>query len=509
MAGQIGKFTMRHFNTWAPTITKKTHISSLFGSKTQKVRGVMVELLAAKEGKTLDTMLAGLPTKEFESGDDYVWDVTGSTDHAVPLVECLDEDGVLVDATYTKNVGAGTAPFYLLFDENYFFEGETIEGNLGNKYPLRVLEVQEVGSRYKVKVETMAGIMDGVPADRLLPGELFTYGAAYVEGGLSRKVGGIRHASFATLRNEFSHIRIHHKVSGDVMDDKLAVAIPINMGNGKITEVNTWMHAVDYEIEKTFRNYKNYALGRGRSNRNKNGEYTNIGVSGDSIKTGAGLDEMMTVGGNTMYWNDSILKPLEEALYNMFAGKQDFSDRSVVVRTGERGAALFQKEALTNGTGWRTMFDYQATELGLAKKVSNAAAPFGGGIGLAVPQVFEYIAPMGIKITLEVDQSKDNITQSGYKIPHPLGGLASSYVFDVLDMGSSVSPNIQKCKIKGHPDEWVGYQAGMRNPFTGAWNNDNMSDDEDGATIHKMADVGIVVWDPTRTVKVMPAILQG
>jgi hypothetical protein len=116
---------------------------------------------------------------------------------------------------------------------------------------------------------------------------------------------------------------------------------------------------------------------------------------------------------------------------------------------------------------------------------------------------------MGIKITLEVDQSKDNITQSGYKIPHPLGGLASSYVFDVLDMGSSVSPNIQKCKVAGHPDEWVGYTAGIRNPFTGDWNNNNMSDDEDAASIHKMADVGIVVWDPTRTVKIKPAILQG
>ena len=57
MAGQLGKFTMQHFDAWAPNITKKTHISSIFGSKTQKVNGLMVELMAAKYGKSIDTML--------------------------------------------------------------------------------------------------------------------------------------------------------------------------------------------------------------------------------------------------------------------------------------------------------------------------------------------------------------------------------------------------------------------------------------------------------------------
>jgi hypothetical protein len=92
---------------------------------------------------------------------------------------------------------------------------------------------------------------------------------------------------------------------------------------------------------------------------------------------------------------------------------------------------------------------------------------------------------------------------------HPLGGPASSYIFDILDLGSSVSPNIQKCKIQGHPDEWRGYEAGMRNPFTGAWDNDHMTNDEDAAVIHKMADSGIVVWDPTRTMRIMPDILEA
>ena len=511
MAGQIGKFTMQHFDAWAPNITKKTHISSIFGTKTQKVRGLMVELLAATNGPTFDTLVSKLPVKEFESGDDYVWDVTGSTDRVIELVECRDENGIVVDSNYTDNVGAATAPFYLVFNEHWFFKGETIEGNLGNRYPLRVLEdAREEGTRYVYKVETMAGITDGVPAERLMPGEMFSYGAAFVEGGLSRKVGGIRHAIPATLRNEFSHIRIHHKVSGDMMDDKLAISVLVNKGQGvKPTPVNSWMLNVDFELEKTFRDYKTYALVWGRSNRNKNGEYTNIGDSGDAIKTGAGLYELMEQGGNTIYWNDSPLKMIEEGLYALFAGRVDFKDRAVTVRGGERGIALLQKEASQDGSGWKAVYEFDAVNLGLAKKASAAHAPYGGAISLATPQVVEFIAPMGIKITFEVDQSKDNINHSGYKLTHPLGGPISSYCYDILDLGSSVEPNIQKCKIKGHPDEWMGYEAGFRNPFTGAWNNDNMSNDEDAAVIHKMADTGIVVWDLTRTVRVLPDILEG
>ena len=511
MAGQLGKFTMQRFRAWAPNITKETHITSIFGKKVEKVPGVMVELMAFKYGKTLDTMLSKIPVKEFESGDDYIWDVIGSTERVIPLVEARNENGEVVTAA-SGNVGAGTQPFYLVFDEHWFFDGETIEGNLGNRYPLRILgDAREEGSRYVYKVETMAGITDGVPAERLLAGEMFSYGAAFVEGGLSRKVGGIRHAVPTNMRNEWSHIRIHHKVSGDMMDDKLAIAIPMNepTNNGyKTRMVSSWMLNVDFELEKTFRNYKNYAWAWGRSNRNQNGEYTNIGKSGDAIRTGAGLYEQIEMG-NVIWYNDFSLRLIENALYDLFAGKEDFKDRKVTIRTGEKGGMLFQKAALTDGSGWRSMFDFNGDNLGLISKTTNAAAPHGGALRVAVPQVTEFVAPMGVAITLDIDQSYDNINQSGYKIMHPLGGPASSYIFDILDLGSSVSPNIQKCKIKGHPDEWRGYEAGMRNPFTGAWNNDHMSNDEDAAVIHKMADSGIVVWDPTRTMRIMPDILEA
>ena len=49
----------------------------------------------------------------------------------------------------------------------------------------------------------------------------------------------------------------------------------------------------------------------------------------------------------------------------------------------------------------------------------------------------------------------------------------------------------------------------VRNPFTGALTNSNMSYDEDSASIHRMATLGVCVLDPTRTMSLIPAVLQG
>lgn len=39
--------------------------------------------------------------------------------------------------------------------------------------------------------------------------------------------------------------------------------------------------------------------------------------------------------------------------------------------------------------------------------------------------------------------------------------------------------------------------------------NEHMSFDEDAAEIHKMTTTGICVLDPTRTMSLIPAVLQG
>ena len=73
----------------------------------------------------------------------------------------------------------------------------------------------------------MGANSQGVPAERLLPGERFSVEAAFVEKELSRKVGDVRFSSPVSMRNEWSTVRIQHKVPGSMLNKKLAVGIPI------------------------------------------------------------------------------------------------------------------------------------------------------------------------------------------------------------------------------------------------------------------------------------------
>lgn len=141
------------------------------------------------------------------------------------------------------------------------------------------------------------------------------------------------------MRNEFSSIRLHHKVSGAMLNKKVAFGIPVaRETNGRyVTDtVNMWMHEVQWEFEQQWNNAKNNLLAFGRSNRNINGEYLNIGKSGEVIRMGAGLYEQMEVS-NTMPYNTFSLKLIEDALYELSAAKLDLKDRVFVIKTGERG----------------------------------------------------------------------------------------------------------------------------------------------------------------------------
>lgn len=504
MAGKLGKFQMLGFQHWKG-LTSDNHLGSIFQLQPQKATNLMVQLLAFYRGKTLDTFLNQFPTREFEDDNEYYWDVIGSSRRNIPLVEARDENGTVVTAG-SSNVGVGTSPFYLVFPEDWFADGEVIVGHLNQVYPMRILgDARMEGTNAVYKVELMGGNTTGIPAERLLAGERFSIDFAPVEKELSRKVGDVRFTSPVSMRNEWTTIRIQHKVAGNKLGKKLAMGIPMvrETEEGKQVKdtANMWMHYVDWEVECQFSEYKNNAMAFGTSNRNANGEYMNFGKSGNVIKTGAGIFEQTEVA-NTIYYNTFSLKILEDALYELSASKLGMGDRVFVIKTGERGAILFHKAVLQTVSGWTTfVLDNNSTrvvEKTQSKLHSNALS--------AGFQFVQYEAPNGVIVKLDVDPFYDDPVRN--KILHPMGGVAFSYRFDIWYIGSMDQPNIFKCKIKGD-NEYRGYQWGLRNPYTGQKGNPYMSFDEDAAVIHRMATMGVCVLDPTRTMSLIPAILQG
>ena len=502
--GRLGKFQTLPFEVFNPGIIKANNMDALYRKAPNQVSNLMVELLAFRRGKNLETFLNKFPKREFEDDSEYTWEVIGSTSKNIPLVEARNEDGEVVTSG-SGNVGAGTAPFYLVFSEGYFNDGEYIVGNLNELYQFRILgEPKMEGTNFVYKVELAGGNTDGCPADRLLSGERFSYEAAYVEADLSRKVGGIRMATPVKMRNEFSTIRKYTKASGKMLNKKIAIGIPLTKTVGgktsKITE-NFWMHYVTYLLEEEFRQEKNRVIAYSRSNRDKNGVYHNIGKSGEVIRQGAGLYEQMEVA-NTIYYNKFSLKLLENALYEISRSKLGWNERTFIIRTGMKGAEQFHKAVNSVVSGW-TQFVLDNNSIGVIKKSSGKEHP---NLLSAGYQFNEYIAPNGIKIHVEVDDSYDDEIRN--KIQHPLGGPAWSYRYDIFDIGSMDQPNIFLCCIKGQ-HEIRGYRAGFRNPFTGEVNNNHMSYDEDSAEFHIFTQLGVCVLDPTRTLSLIPSVLQG
>lgn len=110
-------------------LTKENHLGSIFQLAPQKATNLMVQLLAYYRGKTLDTFLSQFPTREFEDDNEYYWDVIGSARRNIALVEARNENGEPVTTKMADNgtmVGAGTAPFYLVFAEDWFADGRAI-----------------------------------------------------------------------------------------------------------------------------------------------------------------------------------------------------------------------------------------------------------------------------------------------------------------------------------------------------------------------------------------------
>lgn len=501
--GKLGKFQSFEFDSWGKT-SKLNHLGGIFRLHPQMATEMMVQLLAFHKGKTLDTFLSQFPTKEFDSDDEYTWQVIGSMVKNLPLVEARTLDGSVV--ADNVNVGANGEPFYVVFDEDLFADGAVIVGELNEIYPLRILgDGYREGTNIRYKVQLMGGVIGGMPGEQLQPGKRFSKEYAPVEREFSRKVDDITFSSPIMMRNEFSSIRMQHKVSGALINKKIAFGIPVEVPTNNGYTVKTydmWMHYEQWVLEQQWNAAKNKLIAYGRSNRNKNGEYLDIGKSGEVIRMGAGLFQQMEVN-NTDFYNNFSLKKIEDALYNLSAANLDMKDRVFILKTGERGAAQFHKAALDTISGWQA-FTTNADQIGMVRKVNSPLHDNALSIGA---QIVEFKAPNGVTVRVDVDPMYDDPVRN--KIMHPNGGPAYSYRYDIFDIGTMDQPNIFKVGVKGQVGDYTSYEWGFRNPFTGKMGNEYMSHDEDSATIHKFTTTGVCVLDPTRTMSIIPAVLRG
>lgn len=498
----LGKFVMTKGKAWSG-LTLKNHIGAIFGSQPQLVSPLTTVLLQSSGMKNLDTTLSLFPEKVLNTADDFVWKVVGSDERNIPLVEAR-AFGAVVD-TNTVGVGIARSKFELVFAEKWFTAMHVIAGPRPDVYQIRITdEPYEEGSNYVYPCEAWGGqeSLAGIPGDELLPGNRFSIESAYTEDELSTRGAGIQFTSPYLMRNSISTLRMEHKVSGAMIDVKVEPVYFAGIetrdpNTGKVHKSTTWMQEVYWQFEKALSRIKSRTIMFGKTNRDENGRFLNKGASNIEIKAGSGIREQMEVS-NTISYNRFSMRLLEDVLSELSEGKLDFDERKFMLRTGERGAAQFNRAATAAASGWKSMFDNtnQNAIKGVSSKFHDNS--FQGGF-----QFTEWRAPNNIHIMLEVDPMYDDKVRN--KILHPDGGVAESYRYDILYIGSMEEPNIQKIKVRGD-DELRGYMAGIRDPFSGR-RGGIMQLMEDSATMTAMCGTGAMVKDPSRTASLIPALL--
>ena len=499
----LGKFVMTKGKSWSG-LTLKNHIGAIYGNQPQLVSPLTTVLLQNSGMKNLDTTLSKFPEKTLATSDDFIWKLVGSDERNIPLVEARVA-GTAVQSSDT-GVGAARGIIELVFDEKYFSKVHVIAGPHPDLYQFRILaDPSEESGSYVYKAEVFGGeeTLNGVPGSELVGGNRFSIESAYVEDELSTEGADIQFTSPYIMRNSISTLRMEHKVSGAMIDYKVQpvyfAGIETRDPNTNKTHVSTtWMQEVYWQFEKACSRIKAKTLMFGKTNRDSNGRFLNKGKSNIEIKAGSGLREQMEVSNTTPY-NAFSISMLEDLLYEMSEGKLDFGERKFMLRTGERGAAQFHRAVTKEASGW-TSIGFDNTGTNYIQKTSSPLNPNSYRAGF---QFTEWIAPNNVHVMLEVDPMYDDKVRN--KILHPDGGVAESYRYDILYIGSMEEPNIQKVSVQGH-EEIRGYKAGIRDPFTGR-RGGVMNHMEDSAIMTAMCWSGALVKDPSRTATLKPALL--
>ena len=474
------------------------HLGIMFQNKPQFLKKSVTRLLSSEGVRNLDTLLNMFPTKKLEEEGEFFWDVTGDNERNIPLISAT-WNGALVTSG-TTGVGAGGSDIELVFPELYFSDVHMIVGEKNELYQLRIkTDGQELGSGgFLYIAELMGDNQNGMPGEELVAGKRFSKDFSPVEDILSTKGGEISFASPTRMGNEMTTIRLEHKEPGKNIGKKVASTIVLKRGKQEI-ETTTWMPAVEWTIEKTWSYEKAHAIAFSRSNRTDDGRYMNIGKSGYYIKQGMGLREQQE-SSNIQFYDTFSLAMLEDMLFDIGEGKLEYDERTILIRTGERGASQLSKEITKDASAWTALTTANPATYRKTTSEMHTNA-FVAGF-----QFTEWLSPMGYHVKIETDPMYDSKVRNKIRAPHLGGGVAESYRYDIYFIGNQKDPNIYKVELE-RGDDW-GYQSGLRNPFTGERNIQYMGTPEDSATYTRYGGFGAAIVDSGRTAAFIPSVLQ-
>lgn len=479
-------------------LTRESHLGWLGMQEAEIISPVMNRLYELNVG-TDNTVafINDLPTEYINDDVVYKWFLQGSDERSIPLVKATTDAAGGTTVTDAAQAGLARGVFFLWYAERYFEATSHIVGEKPEVYQLRVLEDPvNVGNLWRYKVQLFTGDDTlWVPASELTANTMWSELFGMVEQELSKRGTGVHHTAPYQMENVTAMIRKNYDVPGNMIskgkNKPLAYAFIDQDGKTQ----TRWIDKLGWDFFVQFQRDKARLLMFGKSNKLTDGSYGHKGESGNTIRSGYGMYEQMEYG-NILSYNTFSLDMLTDFAMDMSYGKIPEDKRAFVLSTGEYGAYQFHKDAVTKASG----FSYLQTDVNI-KTV-------GGKLTLDEGQFLNYVAVNGIKFKLAIDASKDGYPNT---LRHPDGGLASSRIYDIFDVGTTNGvANISKVSVKDE-EEFFGYIPGFRDPFD-PYNKRSdpriMATSVDGYSVFKGFIGGIKITNPKKTARIIPSILR-
>ncbi len=498
MSFKISKLQVMDPQYWGK-LTREEHLGWMGLQEPQWISKVIDRIYEVNYGSdNIVSFYDRLPVHYVDDDTPYRWALQGADERNYPLVKATMSPTIAApQITDADRAGSNFGRFYLWFAEDAFSVSSVIVGHHPDKYSLRVMRALEVGGYYVYEVQLVTGDASlFVDAAEVAPHTLWSEEYGLVEQTLSIRGNSVKHSSPFILENEFSVIRKQYEVPGNMIRKGKNAPLVFQFTTDGKTVQQAWISKLEWDFITQFRRDKARLIVGGKSTKISDGNYSMKGESNNVIKAGYGLVEQLYLG-NTVYYNDFSLDFLTDISFEICTGKIPEDKRKLVISTGERGAALLHKELANRAGGMNWLMSNHNFKVEDGKMVLDEG------------QIMKYRFLNGVEFSLIIDPMKDDPVRN--KILHPKGGLASSYIFDIYDFGTTNGkPNIQRVAVRGD-EEIYRYIGGLRDPYV-PYNNTSTpvsaSSMVDGFVVMKWFQGGVQVNNPLRTARLIPSILR-
>jgi hypothetical protein len=480
-------------------LTRESHLGWLGMQEPEIISSVMNRLYELNVGTdNFVSFMNKLPTEYINDDVVYRWFLQGSDERSIPLVIATTDAAGATAVTDAAQVGLNRGIFYMWFTERYFEVTSHIVGNKPELYQLRVIaDPVQAGNLWRYQVQLFTGDDTlWIPAADLARNTMWSELFGMVEQELSKRGNNVHHTAPYQMENVLSMIRKNYDVPGNMISKgkNKPLAFAFIDQNGKTQ--TRWIDKLGWDFYVQFERDKARLLAYGKSNKLSDGSYGHNGESGNALRSGFGMYEQMEYG-NVLAYNTFSLDMLTDFAMDMSYGKIPEDKREFVISTGEYGAYQFHKDAVNKANA----ITYLQANVNIKTE--------GGKLTLDEGQFLNYAAVNGIKFKLTIDPMKDGYPNT---MRHPDGGLASSYIYEIFDVGTTGGiSNISKVSVKDE-EEFFGYIPGLRDPFS-PYNNRTdpriMATSVDGYSVFKGFIGGVKITNPKKTARIIPSILRS